>query len=218
MNVMEISAPPGATYDGGGSRSAQPVTLPPLSSLVFVLCVSPEALPEAERHWELASVSEHFRQCLSTTQLSFRTYKGVEYLLDDHGKTWKEAPPEYSLFLRSLSLSFEEFAKSLARGGIEGVTGKIQAAVTDWGDHNASRYRGVAQEALRLLVKPVDDAEPKRRLAAEALRWKAAAQEAGQVPWADYEALLRENASMKSQIAFAQQVLGGMGMNEGCKP
>ena len=159
MNVSEVSAPPGATYDGGGPRWARPVEVPAIGSLVQIRPQSDEVIPEAEQYWELQTVLEHYRSLSSLIQPSFRTAKGHEYSLVDFGKTWKDAPPEYARFLKSHDLSFEEFAKALARGGIEGVTGKIQGAVTDWGDHNANRYRGVAQEALRLLTIPLSVAE-----------------------------------------------------------
>jgi hypothetical protein len=200
---------PSPIYDGGGTRSAHPVEMPSAGALVLTFCKSDEVLPEAERYWRLETVTETFGSVQFPSRRMFRTVNG-EHDFSDHGKTWKEAPPEYTLFLKSYELSFEEFAKTLARGGIEGVTGKQQGAITDWGEHNAARYYGVAQEALRLLVKPVADAEHRRRLAHEALRRDVVASAAGQVPRAEYEVLVNAMVVLRNQIAFAQQVLGGV--------
>lgn len=139
--------------------------LPPSKSLVFIRrltneafvasAVEPRGMPET--FWDLNMVKDHLYLQGDPKRQAFTTRCGTTYALDDIGTTWKEAPPEYAEVLAAWCITFEEFAMLLARGGIAGVEGKQTAELKDWGEHNATRYRGVAQEALRLMAKPLMD-------------------------------------------------------------
>jgi hypothetical protein len=166
----------GFVHDGGGPRSASPVespqessetssTLPPVRSLVFV------RTSVTEDYWILDTVIEHMGRQGPDFHLAFETQSHCRFWASDLNKTWKPAPSEYMAFLSSWNLSFEDFAMALARGGLERLANRsMEPLVADWGAHNASRYRGVAQEALRLLTKPLVDAEHKRLLAHTEMR------------------------------------------------
>jgi hypothetical protein len=184
---------------------------------VWILRKSTETVPEAERYYDLEPVLEHVTlSSQSGNERLFRTASG-DYTLSDYCKSWWEAPAEYTAFLASLEISFEQFAKALARGGVEGVNGKIHGALIDWEGHNASRYRGVAQVALGMLTKtavkpakPVPNEDLRRRMASGAMIRRMNSSETVSVPLATYETVVRENADLKNQIAFARQVLGGV--------
>ena len=217
MDIRENQSRTGFPHDGGGSRSARPVRLPALGALVWILRKSAETVPEAERYYDLEPVIEHIVLAARPIDLIFRTVSG-DYAYSDHGKSWREAPAEYTAFLASLEISFEQFAKALARGGVEGVTGKIHGALTDWVGHNAQWCRGVAQEALRMLTKPdvkstvesaISDELKCRMENGAALNRCLNSMKAVLVPLATCETVVRENADLKNQIAFARQVLGG---------
>lgn len=200
----------GVVYDGGGSRSASPVEPPHLGSLVFIKRKS-TVESNVTPYWDLVSVTGAVD--LESDHPAFCTLCEGNFLLSDVGNSWKPAPVEYMTFLASLNLPFEHFAMELARGGIEGVTGKVAAPLTDWGVHNASRYRGVAQVALSLLshffTTQVDLKQKLLRAAKLRLKGREATSK-GHVSQKVYDEQVRENADLRNRIAFAQQVLGGV--------
>jgi len=195
-------------YDGGGERAASPVEMPRLGSLVFIRRTSASDSDTAP-YWDLVAVTGAVD--LQSEQRAFCTLCHGNFLLSDVGKSWNPPPPEYMTFLAALGLPFENFAMELARGGIEGITGKVSAALNDWGEHNAARYRGVAQVALSLFTEFLVDFE-RRQKQPHTARTQQTTPEVleDHVSQEEYAAQVRANVELRDRISFAQQVLGGL--------